>query len=180
MAASGLNLRRALGSEEKATAESEAARAEVKQKEGSFAATLAQLKQQHTQTLADKTQIMRDPNDNNLAELRRTCERAAEGDRAKVRLEIKNESNKHAFETHREELEQLTKARRYTEGLRERLSDRDSAARTSSALLDDVRRRAASLEDRLREAEASHVAGIRNKDYKIAVLEVQLHASKGA
>ena len=140
---------------------------------------VAALRRQHTEVLAEKTRMMRDANDQALAELRRSREKATESDRAKVRLEIENESHKRSLDSHHDDLLQLAKVRRYAEDLRDRLNDRESTARTSAALLDDYRRRLAALEEHVRDLEASHAATVREKDYRIAVLEVQLCAAQG-
>jgi len=153
-------------------------RAEVSECRDAHAKHLAQLKRHHTEALMEKARLMREAHDLALTELHRTRERATESDRAKVRLEIENESHKRACESHKEDMQQLAKMRRYAEDLRERLAERDAVARTSSALLNDSRRRNVTLEDRLREVEASHAQDARSKDYRIAVLEVQLSAAK--
>lgn len=140
---------------------------------------IAALRRQHTEVLAEKTRMMRDAHEHALVELRRTREKATESDRAKVRLEIENESHKRSLDSHRDDLQQLAKVRRYAEDLRDRLNDRESTARTSAALLDDHRRRLAALEEHVRDLEASHAATAREKDYRIAVLEVQLSAAQG-
>ena len=164
---------------QEAVVQEETAEAACSQVRAECMERVAALRRQHTESLAEKTRMMRDAHDQALVELRRAREKATESDRAKVRLEIENESHKRSMETHRDDLQQLAKVRRYAEDLRDRLNDRESTARTSAALLDDHRRRLASLEEHVRDLEASHAATIREKDYRIAVLEVQLSAEQG-
>lgn len=163
---------------EEATRKEEIAEAQHAQRQAESAEKVVALRRQHTESLAEKTRMMRDAHDDALVELRRSRERATESDRAKVRLEIENESQKRSLDTHKDDLQQLAKVRRYAEELRDRLNDRETTARTSAALLDDHRRRLADLEEHGRDLETHNAASLREKDYRIAMLEVQLSAAQ--
>ena len=143
-------------------------------------AVLLQQKRKHTEQYAEKSSIMREYHEQSLLELQKTREKVLESERARVRLEIENQVSKRSCDSHREDMQQLAKTRRYAEDLRDRLADRESSARTSSSLLEDTRRRIVELEDTLRIMETTHSAETRKKDYKIAMLEFQLQALGGS
>lgn len=153
-------------------------RSQFKKAEAEHTASLVQQKRKHTESMAEKSTMMRETHEGILLELQRTREKAAESDRLRVRLEIENETHKRSCSSHHDDIQQLAKTRRYAEDMREQLSDRDAVARSSTALLEESRRRIGELEDHLRKTEASHSSEMRNKDYRIALLEVQLQAFK--
>ena len=139
---------------------------------------LAAARRLNTEALSEKTRIMREAHDQTLSELRRIREKAAESDRKGLRLQIENDANKRSLSAHDDDLQQLAKMRRHVECLRDRLSDKDSAARASAALLDDHRKRLARMEEHARDVEATQATNVRERDYRIAVLEVQLSAAQ--
>ena len=134
------------------------------------------IKAYHIEMLAEKASMMRASHDENLAEMRRLREKTTEAEKANLRLHIENESHKRAGESHAEDIQQLQKVRRYAEELRTQLHDKELGMRTSTVLLDDCRKRLALSEGRLRETEENHSAKMRERDYRIAMLEVQMSA----
>lgn len=161
-------------SEEASRHEARAVQAENEQAERS-----REMRRQQTELLAEKTKMMREAHELTTAELRRVRDRMAESERTRMRMEIENESNKRALEANQGDIQQLAKSRRYAEELRERLHDREAAARATAALLEDCRKRLAAQEDAARETEATQLSLLREKDYRIAMLEVQLTSSHG-
>ena len=164
---------------ERASEEAVRHEARALQAENDQAERSREMRRQQTELLAERTKMMREAHELTTSELRRVRERMAESERARMRVEIENESHKRALESNQGDVDQLVKARRYAEDLRDQLHDRESAGRATAALLEDCRKRLASQEDGAREAEATHSALHREKDYKIAMLEVQLTSTQG-
>jgi hypothetical protein len=131
----------------------------------------ARLKSEHFDAMLEKTSFA-------MSEVRRAREEAAQTEHGRLRVQIENETNKRRLDQHREELQNLAKSRQLTEDLRERLAESTATARTSQALLDDARRRLAHAQRQQQESAAAHSEALRARDYRIALLEVELKSRR--
>ena len=135
---------------------------------------LTDMRRQHTEMLTEKTKLMRDFHLGQQDELRRTRDLYTECDRAKVRLEIENAAHQRSLKLANEDAHHVIMLRQQVDSLRGRLSGLESTEHAASSLLDETRHRLASLQDSVRDSETSQMATLREKDYRLALLEVQL------
>jgi hypothetical protein len=161
-------------SAEAETAKTQAVADSAKKRETFMDEEMQRLQATHELTLAMRDQGLRAAKSEHF----QARQELLEGEKTKVRLELEHESSKRALEVQCEDVRQLAKARRYAEGLTERLTERDTVARTSGALLEEARRRVKTLEEQIRQMETHHAALIRDRDYRIAILEVQVSSAR--
>ena len=167
---------RAAAAKEAAVLRAEAAERACSELRTEHVQDLQQLRRSGTEALAERARLMRESYEQTLHECRLARERASVAERTKLRLEIDNESMKRSLEASSEDGLQMQKSRRLHDELREQLGQKEAQLRSQTTLADDLRHRQARQEDRFSEREAALEQLLREKDYRIALLEVELKA----
>ena len=104
---------------------------------------------------------------------------AGEAERKALRLEIVNESLKRKAEEADAAQASAAKVFRLNEEAREQLAQKSAAAAYSAGLIEDLRSRALEAERGRRESEQQAATVIRDFQFKVAKLEVEVAALRG-
>ena len=139
-----------------------------------FENRIQECKKRQTEMLAESAKKMRTSHEEASNEISRLHQQALENDRFRIRLEVENQSLKRGADSHKDDLINLTKARRNAEDLRELVYEKDAELRVAEASIRDYRLRLNNQEAQLREQHQINMSQCRDKDYRIAFLEVQL------
>ena len=151
-----------------------AIKAESIQAETEYRTQLSETKRRQTEILSENAKKMKTSHEESSQEIRRLQQQALDTERTLVRLDVENQSLKRSAEVHKDDLIHLAKARQGTQELREQLYEKESELRAAESTIRDCRLRLASQEVLLREQQQTHMTTCRDKDYRIALLEVQL------